>query len=168
MTKWCLLPLLGTVLATQVAAGQRIMSGQRVRVTLTSDSIRMGVVDSLNQDRIWLGPARQSATPIPLTQVQRMELSLGRKPAWGKGLALGALSGAAVGGALWLAFISGDPYDENKGLWAAVFLGSGVVGGALAGAGLSLILARDRWEVVPRDRWAVGPAAWQLGLRLVP
>jgi hypothetical protein len=167
MTKWCL-PLLGTVLATQVAAGQRIMSGQRVRMTLTSDSIRTGVVDSLNQDRIWLRPARQSATPIPLSQVQRMELSQGRKPALGKGLAFGALSGAAVGGALWLAFISGDPYDENKGLWAAVFLGSGVVGGALAGAGLSLILARDRWEVVPRDRWAVGPAAWQLGFQLVP
>ena len=128
----------------------------------------MGVVDSLNQDRIWLRPAGQSATPIPLTQVKRMELSQGRKPALGKGLVFGALSGAAVGGALWLAFISGDPYDENKVLWAAVFLGSGVAGGALAGAGLSLILARDRWEVVPRERWAVGRAAWQLGLRLVP
>ncbi len=167
MPKWCLLPLL-SVLATQVATGQRVMSGQRVRMTLTSDSVQMGVVDSLNRDRIWLRPAGESATSVPLTQVQRMELSQGRKADLGKGLALGALTGAAVGGALWLAFISGDFDDGNKGMWAAVFLGSGVVGGALAGAGLSLILARDRWEVVPRDRWAVGPAVWRLGLRLAP
>jgi hypothetical protein len=168
MSRWCLLSVLSTLLAAQVAASQQVASGQRVRVTLTDSSAKVAVVDSVSQDQVWLRSTAQSSAAIPLNRVQRLERSEGRKPAWSKGLAFGALGGAIVGGALWLAFISGDYDDGTKGIFAGVLLGSGAVGGALAGMGLSVILARDRWVVVPRDRWAVRPHAWQLGLRFVP
>jgi hypothetical protein len=122
----------------------------------------------VSQNRIWLHSTPQPSAAISLDRVQVLERSEGRKPDWSKGLAFGALGGAIVGGALWLAFISGDYDDGTKGLFAGVLVGSGAVGGALAGMGLSVILARDRWVVVPRDQWAVGPPAWQLGLRFVP
>jgi hypothetical protein len=168
MTRWCLVSVLSALLAAPVAAGQDVTSGRRVRVTLTDSSAKVGIVDSVSQDRVWLRSSPQHSAAIPLDRVQLLERSEGRKPAWSKGLAFGALGGAIVGGALWLAFISGDNDDGTKGLWAGVFLGSGAVGGALAGMGLSEILARDRWVVVPRERWAVGPQVWRLGLRLVP
>jgi hypothetical protein len=85
-----------------------------------------------------------------------------------EGTCFGALGGPIVGGALWLAFISGDYDDGTKGIFAGVLLGSGAVGGALAGMGLSVILVRDRWILLPRDRGAIRPPAWRLGLRLVP
>jgi hypothetical protein len=165
VSRWYLLSALIALMAPHVAAGQHITSGQRVRLTLADSSARIGVVDSVNRDRIWL-----RSTPYPsvvaLDRVQVMERSERRKPALSKGLAYGALGGAIVGGALWLAFISGDYDDGSKGLFAGVLIGSGAVGGALAGMGLSLALARDRWVVVPRDRWAARPPAWQLGFRL--
>ena len=167
-TRWCLPSVLSTLLAANVAVGQHITSGQRVRVTLTDSSTKIGIADSVSQAQVWLRSTPQPSAAIPLDRVQVLERSEGRKPAWSKGLAFGALGGAVVGGALWLAFISGDYDDGSKGIFAGVLLGSGAVGGALAGMGLSLILARDRWVVVPRDRWAVGPPEWRLGLRFVP
>jgi hypothetical protein len=169
MTRLCLLSGVSTLLAAQVAAGQHIASGHRVRLTLSDSSARAGVVDSVNQDHIWLRSTPQPSAGIPLDRVQVLERSEGRKPAWSKGLAYGALGGAIVGGALWLAFISGDQEEEDtKAIFAGVLIGSGAVGGALAGMGLSAVLARDRWVVVPQDRWTVGSVVWQLGLRLVP
>jgi hypothetical protein len=159
-----LLFLLGPI-APQVAGGQDLTPGQRVRLTLTGDSTRTGIFDSASQEQVWL--RSESAGRIPFSGVQRVELSRGRQPAWKKGLACGALAGTVVGGALWLAFINGDQEeDEIKEIFAAVLLGSGAVGGALAGAGLSLILARDRWEVVPRERWTIRLPTWQVGVRL--
>jgi hypothetical protein len=168
MSRWCLLSVLSTLLVAQVTASQQIASGQRVRVTLTDSPAKVGVVDSVSRDQIWLRSTAQSSGAIPLDRVQRLERSEGREPAWSKGLAFGALGGALVGGALWLAFISGDYDDGTKGIFAGVLVSSGAVGGALAGMGLSVILARDRWVVVPLDRWGVGPPVWQLGLRFVP
>ena len=168
MSRWALLSCLSMLFTIQPAAGQRIAPGQRARVTLTDNSTRLGVIDSVGRDEIWLRPELQPAAPIPRGQVQRLELWRDRKPEVGKGIAYGAVGGALVGGALWLAFINGDEFEEMKGLWAAVFLGSGAVGGALVGAGVSLILARDKWIAVPRDRWAVARTAWHLGLRFSP
>jgi hypothetical protein len=163
-----LLSLIGTLIAVPMAAGQHLTPGQHARVTLTDSSARIGVVDSVSRDAIWLRSNLKPAVPIAFNQIQRLELRQDRKADVGKGIAYGALAGAVVGGALWLAFINGDEGEEDKGLWAAVFLGSGTAGGTLAGAGISVILARDRWITVPRDQWVAGPPAWYLGLRFSP
>ncbi len=153
------------MLVSQSASPQTVSPGQRVRLTSTTDSILTGVVDSVRGNQIWLHSTPPHSPPVQLDYVRILELSQGGKAALGDGLAYGALGGAIVGGALWLAFINGDPYEEMKGMWAAVFVGSGAVGGAVAGMGLSLALARERWKIVPRDQWA---ARWLLGLRFFP
>ncbi len=169
MLRWVLLSFFATLLAVQMVAGQRITPGQPARVTLTDSSARLGLVDSVSQDQIWFRSDSESALSIPLARVQRMVLRQDRNPQWKKGLGYGALGGAVVGGALWLAFISGDQEESDiKQIFAGILVGSGAVGGALAGAGLSLILARDRWVVVPRDQWAVAQPVWYLGLRFSP
>jgi hypothetical protein len=164
-----LLCVLGSLTAVQTVAAQRVTPGQPARVTLTDSSTRLGVLDSVTRGEVWFHSDLQPPAPIPSARIQRLELRQHRKPDVGKGIAYGALAGVVVGGALWLAFINSDEFEEEKGRWAAVFLGSGAAGGALAGAGLSLILARDRWTTVPRDQWALAPpAAWYLGLRFSP
>lgn len=169
MLRCVLASFLATLLAVQMAAGQRIIPGQPARVTLTDSSARLGVVDSVSQDQVWFRSDSGAASSIRLDRVQRMELRQDRKPELGKGIAYGGLGGAVVGGVLWLAFISGDQEEADiKQIFAAILVGSGAVGGALAGAGLSLILARDRWVVVPQDQWAAAEPVWYLGLRFSP
>jgi hypothetical protein len=162
MTRWARLVLLGTVGGAQLATGQVLAPGQRVRIT--TESTLTGRVDSVSRDRIWLSPS--PAEPIPLDRIRKVELSRGRKPALGKAAAYGALAGAVVGGVLWAAFIAGDEYSEDpKELFALALIGGGAAGGALAGMGLSLTLARERWEIVPRDDWVRRSAQWRLGFR---
>jgi hypothetical protein len=168
MPRWALLSGLSMLFTFQPAMGQRIAPGQRARVTLSDSSTRVGVIDSVSPDEVWLRPELQPAGPVPLDRVHRVELWRDRKPEIGRGIAYGALAGAVLGGALWLAFINGDEFEEMKGMWAAVFLGTGAAGGAVAGAGLSLMLARDKWVAVPREQWAVARTVWHLGLRFSP
>jgi membrane associated rhomboid family serine protease len=167
MIRGCFLSFL-CLLIPHITNGQQLTPGQRIRVTLGNSVTHSGIFDSVGQDGVWFRTTRQRSAAIPRDRIHVIEQSQDRKPALAKGLGYGALAGALVGGALWLAFINGDPYEEMKGEWAAVFLASGAVGGALAGAGVSVILASDRWVVVPRDQWATGISSWQLGLRLTP
>jgi hypothetical protein len=141
----------------QVAAPPRLASGQRVRVTLSPDSVVTGVFSSLGQDQVWL-----RSSSIPVERVQLIELSQGRKPAWIKGLAYGALGGAVVGGLLY-ATITDEYMKDDSNIWIPVFIGAGIAGGALIGGGLSLILARERWSVVPREEWATVGSRWRIG-----
>ncbi|MFN0179587.1 MAG: hypothetical protein ACKVZ0_12385 [Gemmatimonadales bacterium] len=160
-----LISLLIAALTAPPLLGQGISPGRRLRFSANADSVpRVGIVDSISHGRIWLRPALGAPHVVELAGLRTVEISQGRRPALGKGLAFGALGGVAVGGALWLALVSGDPYEEYKNLLAAVYLGSGAVGGALAGAGVSLILARDRWQSIPRGQWPAVSAWWKVGL----
>jgi hypothetical protein len=98
LTHGCWSVLLASLVCVQVAAGQHLGPGQRVRIT--TDSTLTGWVDSLNRDRIWLRQKRVER--IPLNRIQRIELSRGRKADLGQGAAYGARSPAR-----WLAAPSG-------------------------------------------------------------
>jgi hypothetical protein len=89
---------------------------------------------------------RKDAVVIPMTLVQRLEVSRGKKSHW----IAGALAGAGGGLALTALYCNDPPLGGkcDSGEWAhtaAFFGGIGAAGGALIGA----VIRTDRWTTVP-------------------
>lgn len=172
MLRRMLLVLFAIVASTPLLAGQDLPIGRRVRLTLADSSTYVGRVDSAHDARIWLEPEATLPRAVDINQVNRVEVSRGRKPKFLLGAALGAGLGLVTGLVLKQASEDVDPEDDR--LFTALYAGVGTLGGALIGTGLSVVLARERWETVPSDRWAAPRAGrdlhtihgWQLGLRL--
>jgi hypothetical protein len=118
----------------------------RPRYTVQEGPSRLaGVVVSLGDSTLIVETAKRGRIEVPLQEAARLEISKGRSHT--KGLWVGALTGAAVGLAV---FAIGEPSYA----FAGPILGAplGLVVGGIVGAG-------DRWEDVPLDtlHFSVGP-----------
>jgi hypothetical protein len=105
---------------------------------------------------------------LPLISVSGIQVIRGRKPARGRGAAIGALAGGVVGlvGSLTTYDESKDFFELGGGVNAAL---SGLLYGGL-GAGVGLLVGNfvtiDRWQDVPLDRVRVSFAPQRDGLAL--
>jgi hypothetical protein len=164
--------LMATAASVPALAGQDLPLGRRVRLTFADSSRYTGRLDSTDDDHVWLAMRNTGSHAVDLQQVKSIEVSRGRKPKWLLGAALGAGAGLLIGVVLKNTAESYIDPDE-EGLINTLYLGLGTAGGALIGTGLSVVLARERWEPVAPATWAVPHATrslqsgprWQLGVR---
>ncbi len=129
--------------------------GARVRVTApTLDLDRHdGIVRAMDGDTLVVDGLRAS-----LASITRLDVHRGR----GGHPVTGAVVGAAVLGAVWVALVNGicDPWGNspNCSITTGGFVAlaaAGAAGGALIGAGIGALIKSDRWEVVPLDQLRV-------------
>lgn len=96
--------------------------------------------------------ATDSTVLCPLTAVERLEVSAGRKSHLWVGAGIGLLAGAALGAITWPSAGCDWVSEGQCRLYGA--LGLGAVG-AVAGGVTGLLIKSDRWEEVPLDRLRV-------------
>jgi len=152
--------------------GPRISRGDRVRVVTTTWGGRASTatVEAVRPDTLVLGrsrPGGRESVVVPLTSIERLEVSVGRKSNAGKG----ALTGAIVGGSLGLilgiaAWAGSDDGDflqvgpEAVPVSVAFFGGGGAILGTLIGA----LSHSDQWSPVPLEDLQLGLGPVQGGV----
>ena len=116
-------------------------------IEMDESSLLIGV-----NDRVPLRVSRQAISQLDVSTGQHRQALKGMIMGAGIGLAVFALTGAAYQG------------DESSSArdWAS-FLGTGLAGGALWGAGIGALIKTDRWSAVPLERVRVGLAPTQRG-----
>jgi hypothetical protein len=151
-----LLVLLAAVLVPQVASGQAIMPGSRVRVTQPGEGRRVGTVVQVTADSLEVRFAdRTVPTHMAVGQLTRLDVSLGKERRVMHRAGVGFFVGGGVGAAL--GAIGESDCDSSElfclgagggALLGGIFLGAvgGVVGMV---AGLS---PSERWERVSLER----------------
>ena len=152
-----------------------LYGGQRVRVTAADLGIRnqAGRFEGFRGDTLVVAAAH-STMMLPVASVTRLELSWGRESLGGKGAAVGAVGGAAIGLIIGAPRVSACQEEEPRiGPGCGFLFFPYIVGGALAGVVLGGIVGEtikvDRWVEVPLDRLRVslGPqrdGRFRLGL----
>ena len=144
--------LVALVMVPQVISAQALMPGTRVRVTHPGEGTRTGTVVALTPDTLEVRLAGHAeASHMPLSQVTRLDVSLGRQRHLLRGAGIGFIVGGAVGAATGAAAESdcgGEMFCLGAGGGAVVggvFLGSvGGIIGLIAG-----VVPSERWERVP-------------------
>jgi len=168
--------LAGLLLLPQLASGQALLPGARVRFSHPGEGTRTGTVVAFTADTLEVRlPDRAEPAHLPLDQVTRLDVSRGmrRQPLTRAGI--GLLVGGALGAAGGFAMASddcGSPSGCANKTDPAILvgLGAGVVGGMLGL--LSGAIPSERWERVslePRRVSVVAPSTGNgqgVGLRL--
>ena len=150
---------LAFVVALPLAAQPPLRPGARIRVRTTADSSaaptssigwRVGnVVSSTPQDLILRPSPLAEAITLPMTQIQRIDVSLGR-PSHRRGGAVlgGLLSGGAFVG-LACAFSDGScKVSDNVGGFLAYYAVGAIPGVLVGGAIGSRLRGPERWKRV--------------------
>ena len=135
----------------------QVDAGSRIRVTTPHGSHR-GRLVSLDGDSLrYTRSDTARVTALPLASVVRLERSVGKRSAAGRGALIGGLIGGGFG-----LFLGIAASTDNSGWWevgaediAAV---TAIVGATGAGIGALLGAAsrRDRWETVPLSPGVAG------------
>jgi len=159
--------------APPVATEPALRPGDRVRVELDGAPVIppfVARVVELRSDTLAVSRARAgrgAATEwIPVSEIQRLEVSRGRKHGFFRSVGSGLGGGALMGGLLGLSLSNwldgcpdSDPHcdDEGEHLYVVPWI-------AAAGAALGLIggisrglSSEERWESVPTARLSLGP-----------
>jgi hypothetical protein len=154
-----LIPTLLTLACTAPAFAQAatlLHPGAEVRVTSPGARGRFAV-DEVSPDTLTLRDPTGIVVRVPMTSVQKLSISRGRRSAGsaalrsaGIGFAFGAVTGATIG------LVSGDDPPGglitfsagDKAMIAGVLLGGS---GALLGGVIGLLAPGERWESVPLD-----------------
>jgi hypothetical protein len=146
--------LVASVLVPQVISAQAVMPGTRVRVAHPGEGIRTGTLVALTADTLEVRLAGHAeVSHVPLAQVTRLDVSLGKQRRLmrfaGVGLvvggAVGAATGAAAGSSCDGEFLC--PGAGGGAVLGGVFLGSvGGIIGLIAG-----VVPTERWERVPLE-----------------
>ncbi len=122
--------------------------GTRVRVLSTAVQTRLrGVVVAVDETVLTLVPDGGLPLKIPLRSVTGMDVSLGQKSNWLKGLGIGVLSGVALGFAFPVDRQDCGPEAPNFCSRGEAIAGSTIVFGAL-GAGIGAFIKSDRWAPI--------------------
>lgn len=138
----------------QVTSAQAITPGTRVRFTHPGEGTRIGTMVALTADTLEVRLAGQSeAAHVPLAQVTRLDVSLGKQRRLmrfaGVGFIVGGALGAVTGGAAGSS-CTGEmlcPGGGGGAVLGGVFFGSvGGIIGLIAGVAPS-----ERWERVPLE-----------------
>ncbi len=119
--------------------------GSRVRLR-TRDVLVVGTVAAQRGDTLFLWTERHHTVPVPFATWGRLEISHGVHGHALKGLGLGLLAGAVVGGAIGAAVEPDELLGRGVNILAGVVLGSG--GGALIGLGVGASIRSERWQPV--------------------
>ena len=143
-------------------ANAPVQPGQRVRLrsAVAQTPELVGVVEAVRPDTLLVrDDDRSVATAVPLTTVDRLQVSRGRHSHWVSGAGIGFVVGAATGAILGVA--GHNESDWIIGPGASAFVGAVLLGpiGAGAGAAVGLMVKTERWETVPLAAAAPG-AAW--------
>lgn len=155
----------GLVLVTNLPAqGPRaVRIGDRVRVTAAGlEGRRTGTLTRLTADTLVV-----DARGIPRAGVTRLELGIGQRSRWLRGLGLGFAAGLTAGAIVGAAHPCLD--GEFTQLWCAGFFGAvGAVAGAPIGALIGSGSHTERWRRLPIDRLIVtgGSTGLRLGFAL--
>jgi hypothetical protein len=158
MCRAALLGLLVAAVASSAAVAQvggPVQPGQRVRVrsTIAHAPELTGVVETVRPDTLMVRDGdRGVATAVPLSSIDRLQVSQGRHSKWLTGLVVGAGVGAVTG-----AIIGAATHKENDILFSTgdnAVLGAVVFTpvGALTGTVIGLLVKTERWQTVPLDR----------------
>lgn len=156
------LVLVGVVQASPVLAqdAPAPAPGTRVRVTVPAveDWPITGVLRRAGTDTLWL-EREGIELAIPRAQIERFQVSRGRRSHWFTGALVGGLVGAGAGAVPAIGLAQAG-YDDTEILAVAGF---GI--GAAAGGILGALIRSERWQVAPvLDRSAGAP--YHLGVRL--
>jgi hypothetical protein len=130
---------------TRPSPASTVTAGTRVRVLSTTVLGRVrGVVTATDETDLTLIPEGGGPLKLPLGSITGMDVSLGRKRNWLKGLGIGVAAGAALGFAM--------PVDPDFcGAWSDSFCSRGEAVAAsagaygLIGAGIGALIKTDRW-----------------------
>lgn len=143
------------------AAGQssQLNPGDKIRVTYTGgmSSRITGSFSSITDDSLRFVKS-DSTIGLPLSSIQRVDVSVGKKTNEGRGAAIGA---AAGGFTLGLIALASDESCGPEDTWCIDFFSSGdmfligLVAGAAGGAFVGLIAGgltqTDKWQRVPLE-----------------
>ncbi len=167
------LPIVALVtLAPALSVAQQtpvVPVGTRVRFSpeqTTGDKV-VGTIARQRGDTLLLWTERQDTVPVALTNLDRLEVSDGVHGHALKGLGLGLLAGAVLGGAIGAAV---EP-DELLGRGINILVGvvGGAGGGAVIGLGVGAAIRSERWKAIaPGDegRSALPPSGDRIAVRL--
>jgi hypothetical protein len=142
--------------------------GQRVRFETLTQPRRTATVVDTEADAIVVSlRGGREIVRVPLADVQRLEVSAGRRTHASQGALLGTIAGGVLGG---LAGASGcfQAEDCDGGTFAAI---GAVIGGTLSGllgAGVGALCQTEKWERVDTRhvQLQLGPASARGGLAL--
>ena len=138
----------------------KLETGVRVRVTRSHGDRVIGTVVGKNEDSLYLRSdgANSSVRSTSSGDIQKLEVSYGRSRGKGAlvngaaGLAIGAVSGALIGGLTYSEPDTGTSFCVvvcSKGQAAAALGFVGGITGLVIGAAAGLISGRESWTTVP-------------------
>jgi hypothetical protein len=128
-----------------------IEPGARVRIKASSVFPQpiVGTLESVHDSTLVFRSGQTAPLEIRFSQIERLEVSQGKKSNAGTGALVGGLIGTAVGAVVGLVFAQGTDMPEGLPVMiGAAGAGSGVLLGALVGASDQ----SDRWVEVPLAR----------------
>ena len=131
-----------------------IEPGARVRIKASSISPQpiVGTLESVHDSTLVLRSGQVAPLEIRLSQIERLEVSQGKKSNAGTGALVGGLIGTVAGVVVGLVFSQGSDAPEGLPVTiGAAGAGGGVLIGTLAGA----MDQSDRWVEVPLARLKV-------------
>lgn len=122
-----------------------------------STRVLIGQLVSMETDRMLLTDESGAPSEIALSDVERLELSLGQHRNMGRGAWIGGLVGAVAGGVA--GAIEGSKCEERAffcpGAGGGALLGALAGGGpgVLIGLGIGAAVKSERWSEVSSQRW---------------
>jgi hypothetical protein len=136
--------------AAGAQAAPAVPVGTRVRFT-PPERMRglVGTIAGQRHDTLLLRTERDDTVPVPLAELDRLELSRGVHGHALKGLGLGFLVGAVVGGVVGAAVEPDELLGRGVNVAAGIILGG--AGGSLIGLGVGASVRTERWEAIPGD-----------------
>jgi hypothetical protein len=148
--------------------------GDRVRISAPTlgDGPRLVRIVASSADTLVVRPvdARDFTVTVPLTDIQRIEVSSGHRPRKARfaliGLAAGSVAGAVVGAASY-----SDPCVKDPAICAGWFYetrGGDAFAGAIAGALLGTVGGAVLGQLWQRETWTALPLTRVVRLELAP
>jgi len=132
--------------------------GTRIRATTIRGQSRLvGTMAGFRGDTVFVSTRWGALVAIPLTNLDMLEVSTGRRAHTLEGMGLGVLVGAALGAAIGAA----TTQDEflGPGFFALLGAGVGAAGGLVIGGAIGASVQTDRWGAAP---------GWELNLSVRP
>lgn len=156
VTTWALVMMLG--MPARVPAEPVVVVGSRVRLTLAEPNPRfVGIVTAVDERTVAVVSPEGGAFGVPLADITRVELSLGRRTNAVKGFLIGAAVGVVMGPALCDQCTSGERADA---ILAGLFTYS------LVGGGIGFLVKTERWmDVAPPTAASLPKASLGVSLR---
>lgn len=137
-------------LGTARAQLPELEAGTRVRIRAPSyvPGEIEGTIVSHRRDSVRINRRYGNAVSVPVSELTRLQISLGRSRPLGavRGILWGAGAGLAVGA---VASLTPNSCTESCGHEAADHFVFTPVAGALVGAGIGAVLGAERWRTVP-------------------